>query len=250
MGHRRDCASAGHRRVAFDWRRADRRRYPAMDGRRALADGSSVVVERSARIERSHIVKLDASMKFTGELAHLAELRTRVAPLVLYLHENIGEWVIVATTSSCEVLQARGPSRFWFAADKPPTKYFEFRWRNARWVQTPLFARAIGRQANLFTWIEKAETSHLTIAAKERQKARVGELLAGTRFVYLGFRTNTEWQPDIDPTTVQAVSISAQRSSGASDDGQVLYLNADAGGSFKESYSRRLSAAGLAQFAQ
>ena len=259
-----------------------------------LADGSMVVVERSARIEHSHIVELDASMKFTGALAHLPELRVPVEPLVLYMDEDTGGWVIVATTSRCEVLHARGPPRFWFAADKPQTRYFEFRWRNTAWVQTPLSAASIGQPANLFTRFEKLETSHLGVAAKERlqrelgpdyqsvverpmsncgrtsialpiwdaedqvlaaldrenatatQRARVGELLAGTHFVFFGLQTATE--KDTDPATVQIV-IGAERSSSASDDGQVIYLNSDPGESFKESYSRRLSAAGLAQFA-
>jgi hypothetical protein len=264
-----------------------------------LADGSVVVVERSARIEHSHIVELDASMKFTGKLAFLAELRVPFAPLVLYLDEDAGEWVTVATTSRCEVIHARGSPRYWFAADRPQTKYFEFRWRTGHWVQTPLSVASIGQPANLFTRFEETKTSHLTVSAKEQleresgpdyqsvlerpmytcgrtsisqpiwdaedqvlaaldrenataeQEARVGELLAGTRFVFLGFRTAaTESQQDKDPATVLIVSIDARRSSSASDDGRVIYLNADAGESFKQSYSRRLSAAGLAQFAQ
>lgn len=265
-----------------------------------LADGSVVTVERSVRIERSHSVELDASMKFTAELAYLPELRVPVTPLVLYMDEDTGEWVIVAITSSCEVLGAQGPPpRLWFAAERPPTRYLEFRSRSAGWVQTPLSAGSIGQRTNLFTRFEDTRPSHVTVATTGRwqresgpayqsvlqepgyncgrtswtqpvwdaedqilaaldrenataeQRARVGELLAATRFVRGGRWIDAEWRQDTDPTTVEMVGTGAPRAPGVSDDGQVIYLNGpDRPESFKESYARRLSAAGLGQFAE
>jgi hypothetical protein len=291
-----------------------------------LADGSVVLVERSARIKHSHIVELDTSMKFTAELAHLPELRVPVVPLVLYRDEDTGEWVIVATTSSCEEAGARS-QRYWFVADRPQTRYFEFRSRDVGWVQTPLSAKSIGQQANLFTRFEETKVSHLTVPAKVRlgdfgpeyrsvverpqhtcgrnnytqgiwdaedqalaaldrenataeQRARVGELLAATRFVpagseirnvqsssegaipseqdtdpatieiYAGYDRASRWQQDTDPSTVEVLST-GWRASAVSDDGQVIYVNGpDRPELIKESYSRRLRAAGLAQFAE
>jgi hypothetical protein len=283
-----------------------------------LTDGSVVTVERSARIARTHIVELDASLKFTAELAHLPELRTYVEPLVLYNDEETGEWVIVAISSYCDVDGARS-QRYWFAADRPQTRYFEFRSRSERWVQTPLSPKSIGQQANLFTGFEETRVSHLTVAAKaglpqdsgaeyrtvlERpqytcgkdtytqaiwdaedqalaaldrenataeQRARVGELFAGTRFVQVGDQIIPEqdtdkdpatvevlrgldragWQQDADPATVEVLRIPNQRVPDVSDDGQVIYTNGpDKPELIKESYSRRLRAAGLGQFSE
>ena len=140
-----------------------------------LADGSLVIVERHTRIEQSHTIELDASMKFTGQLAQLPEWRGPLAPLVLYEDQSGREWVIVATTSRCEIFYQRGPPRYRFAADRPVTTYFEFRTRNGAWVQTPLSAESIGQRANLFVLFEKLDRRpRLTVAAKEQLQLGLG----------------------------------------------------------------------------
>ena len=131
-----------------------------------LADGSVVVVARSARVELAGGHQLDTSMNFSAELADLPELRGSVEPLVLYRDERTDEWVIVATTSRCEVLDDTAHPRS-DSAD-PPSSYFEFRARNGAWVQTPLSAGSIGQQANLLGSFRQLEASHRT---RRRQAA-------------------------------------------------------------------------------
>jgi hypothetical protein len=270
-----------------------------------LSNGSVVVIERAVRVRESDAfgggaysaVEREASLKFTGELAHLPKWNVPLIPLLLYVDELTSEWVIVATTMSCEVIYERGNPRYWFAADKPRTKYFEFRLRKTGWVQVPLSERSIGRPTNLVFRYKSIETSHVTAATKEQlrresvaeylsiverperncmpttnmhaiweaedqvlkalesesatpeQRARVEELLASTRFLYLSPQNPASRKQDSDPGTVQILHGGR---SGVSVDGQIIYSSGASRSEqfLKESYSRRLRAAGLGQFAK
>ena len=221
-----------------------------------LEDGSVVIVERSARIEHSHIVELDTSMKFTAGLAHLPELRVPVAPLVLYTDEDTSEWVIVATTSSCEVLYERSP-RYWFAADRPPTKYFEFRLRDAAWAETALSASSIGQRANLLTEFEKVEASHVTVAARDQIQRGLGaeykSVMERPGFT-CGRTTSTQPIWDAEDQVLAALDRENATAEQRARVGELLVATRFVGGqtaeSIKELYFRRLSAAGLGQFAE
>ena len=212
-----------------------------------LADGSEVIVERYTRTEYSGIRKLDASVKFTAELGYLPEWRGPFKPLVLYRDETSGEWVIVATTSTCELLQQRGPPRYWFASDRPVTRYFEFRSRHARWTQTPLYAASIGQRANLLTQFDELDTSHITVAARERLQRDVGpdyksvmERPQGGCMLTTGTRAFWEAEDRVLAALDRENATAEQRAQV-----EELLVATPVG----ESLYRRLTAAGLAQFA-
>ena len=214
-----------------------------------LADGSVVIVERHTRTEQSHVIKLDASMKFTGELAQLPEWRGPFAPLVLYDDQSGREWVIVATTSRCEVLRQRGPPRYWFAADRPMTIYFEFRARNGAWVQTPLSAESIGQRANLFVSFEKLERSHLTVFAKQQLQrssdASYQSVLERPQ-TNCGRSTDTQAIWDAEDLVLAALDRENATAEQRARVGELLVSTSRPG---RASFAEALSAAGLAQFA-
>jgi hypothetical protein len=213
-----------------------------------LADGSTVRVDRYTRTDHWHDGKLDASMRFTSELSALPEWRGPFIPLVLYRDERSGEWVIVATTSSCELLLQQGPPRYLFTPDKPATQYLEFRARNERWTQTPLYAASIGRRANLVTLFKEVATSHVTVEARERLQREVG----------LDYQTVTE-QPQggcMHSTGTQAFwdaqdrVLAALDRENATPEQRARVEELIVAGPASESIYRRLTAAGFEQFAQ
>jgi hypothetical protein len=212
-----------------------------------LEDGSVVSVERHTRTEQSQ--KLDASMKFAGELAQLPEWRGSFAPLVLYEDQSAREWVVVATTGRCEVLYQRGPPRYWFAADRPVTIYFEFRTRNGAWVQTPLSAASIGQRANLVVSFEELERSHLTVSAKEqlRQRSDADYRSVLERPEYkCGRTTNTQAIWDAEDRVLAALD---RENATAEQRARVGELLAGTSRPSKAAFAASLTAAGLAQFA-
>jgi hypothetical protein len=93
--------------------------------------------------------------------------------------------------------------------------------------------------------------------ATPEQRLRVEELLAGTRLVYVRGVNLTNyfmWKPDSDPLTVQTVdgTFLNDRKAGVSADGQVIYIGTgmmrDKVRQLRDSYARRLQAAGLGAF--
>jgi hypothetical protein len=113
-----------------------------------LEDGEVIQVERSVAFRqyeswtgdaRASVVS-DATLGFIGDLSYLPKWRDRTIPLVLYQDKSTGSWVIVATTSSCDL---------WNWRNKPNPMYWEFRLDGPGWRETPLAATSIGRQKNL-----------------------------------------------------------------------------------------------------
>jgi hypothetical protein len=72
----------------------------------------------------------------------------------------LNEWVIVATTSNCEVWEERG---------QPEPPYWEYRLRAGKWVQVELSELSKGQETNLFFAYEPALPSKkLTLEAKKQ----------------------------------------------------------------------------------
>ena len=140
-----------------------------------LDDGTTLTVERHVDIEESNSLSGDAYnavergayISFTGKNATLPKWSVPLTALVLYRGQTSGEWVIVATCSSCDVLYEYGPPRYLFEPGRPRTSYIEFRVRGSRWVRVPLSRESIGRQTNLLFDYKQLDSKQVT--AKMRQ---------------------------------------------------------------------------------
>jgi len=136
-----------------------------------LDDGSTVVVERSVAFNETsawggdayNAVETEATLAFTGDLAGLPVWSEPLMALLLYRDPTTHEWVIVATTTSCDVWNLRG---------EPPTLYWEYRLGPTGWQEVPLSASSIGRKANLLhRYQKKLGTSHITVADREKRQS-------------------------------------------------------------------------------
>jgi hypothetical protein len=79
-------------------------------------------------------------------------------PLLLYRDAQTSEWVIVATTTACEVWRAQG---------RPEFLYWEFRNRENQWVEVGLSETSFERPTNLlFEYTQPLPSTHITRAAK------------------------------------------------------------------------------------
>ena len=133
-----------------------------------LDDSRIIRIEREVQFKESNAmgggaynaVETSSIIKFTGELAELPPWKDSLRALVLYFDTSNTEWVVVATTTSCEV---------WFARGKPRPMYWEYRLRGERWQETPLASTSIGRETNLFHLYEKPlEKKHITVEERSR----------------------------------------------------------------------------------
>ena len=116
-----------------------------------LDDGSVVVVNRYVKFQPSNSVAGDAysatdletRLSFEGEFSDLPAWTEPLEPLLLYRQPSSDEWIIVATTSSCDVWSARG---------SPFAPYWEFRARRGErnWSQAAVSSFSSGRKSNLF----------------------------------------------------------------------------------------------------
>jgi hypothetical protein len=116
-----------------------------------LDDGSMLVIKRTVKFTESNSWSGDvynsteraSTLTFTGALASLPPWSVPLRPMVLYRDATKGnQWVIVATTTTCDVWNARGEPR-------PP--YWEFRLGAQGWQEVPLSPSSYGRQTNLYT---------------------------------------------------------------------------------------------------
>jgi hypothetical protein len=135
-----------------------------------LDDGRVIQVNRSVTFNESNswsgdaynLVETAATVGFTGELATLPVWNQPLMAMVLYQDLNSHEWVLVATTSSCQAWRARN-------APKPP--YWEFRLKAAQWAEVPPSSGSIGRRVNLLHRYQARphpEVDHVTIALREK----------------------------------------------------------------------------------
>ena len=112
-----------------------------------LGEGRIITVKRFVEFNESNSLAGDAynavetksTIEFTGDLASLPVWSEPLMALVLYQDSETGEWVVVATTTSCE---------FWNLNDRPKPPYWEFRledgvWRKCHYPLSPLAAPQI-----------------------------------------------------------------------------------------------------------
>jgi len=115
----------------------------------SLDDGTVIVIDRYVKFRETNSLAGDAygstdlksTLAFVGDLSKLPSWDVPLFPLVLYRDERSGEWVVVATSSNCEVWEERG-------SPKPP--YWEYRLKSDKWVQSSLSEMSLDRKTNLF----------------------------------------------------------------------------------------------------
>ncbi|HMN45977.1 MAG TPA: hypothetical protein PKE27_15475 [Povalibacter sp.] len=108
-------------------------------------------------------VEREATLSFTGDLAHLPVWKQPLMALVLYQDPSTREWIVVATTTSCDVWRSRG---------KPEPPYWEFRLADGGWQEMPLSDSSIGHPVNLLhRYQRRSEKNHVTISDRGRLEA-------------------------------------------------------------------------------
>lgn len=120
----------------------------------ALDGGEVITVDRLVEFQESNSLAGDAyssteinsMITFRGDLAKLPPWNVALTALVLYRDQPAEEWVIVATTNTCEV---------WYARGSPMAPYWEFRQKGDSWQEVPLSLTSHGRKTNLFFGYEK-----------------------------------------------------------------------------------------------
>ncbi len=135
-----------------------------------LDDGTTIVVKRSVTFTESNswsgdaynAIESAATIAFTGDLTALPPWSAPLMALVMYRDAATEEWVIVATTTSCQVWNRRG---------FPPSRYWEYRLSHREWREVSLTPASIGRSANLLhRYQERLGTKHITIAERLRRE--------------------------------------------------------------------------------
>ncbi|MFO1401337.1 MAG: hypothetical protein U1F30_09025 [Steroidobacteraceae bacterium] len=133
-----------------------------------LDDGSTVRVRRTAtlRITNSWVgdnynaVELDATLVFADGQKSLPVWSAQRIAMVLYRDAATREWVLVTTTTSCQIWERNG---------KPKPPYWEYRLRENGWQQVPLSAASIGRPANLLHVYDKELPDRIIRDAEREQ---------------------------------------------------------------------------------
>lgn len=129
-----------------------------------LGDGRTIEIEREVRFKFSLpgaggtavAEETYAAIRFTWQLRKLPVWQQPLRALELYQDLN-NEWVVVATTTSCDVWERRG---------KPKPSYWEFRLRDRKWTEVPLSTASIGRTSNLFFEYFDMKLRHVTVEQK------------------------------------------------------------------------------------
>ena len=133
-----------------------------------LDDGSTVLVRRTARLnitnswagDAYNAVELDASLAFMGQLAKLPAWHAPRIAMVLYRDPANEEWVLVTTSTSCEIWERNG---------KPKPPYWEYRLKDTGWQPVPLSPASIGRPANLLhLYDHELPSLHITDVEREQ----------------------------------------------------------------------------------
>jgi hypothetical protein len=134
----------------------------------ALDDGSIITIDRHVEQLMSNaigggalsVTETKSTLAFRSDLAALPAWDLSLMPLLLYRDPATSEWVIVATTTSCEIWNARG---------SPEPRYWEFRLRGSEWVEVPISESAFDRKTNLlFEYTQPLPSHHIALATKAR----------------------------------------------------------------------------------
>ena len=132
----------------------------------ALDDGSVITIDRHVEQLMSSSIgggafsgtETASTLAFRGDLAALPQWNVPLMPLLLYRDSESAEWVIVATSTTCEV---------WYRRGMPEGHYWEFRLRGAEWIEVPLSETSFGRRTNLlFEYTEPLPAKHITLSTK------------------------------------------------------------------------------------
>jgi hypothetical protein len=142
-----------------------------------LQSGEVIVVKRSAQARSLGEVGGPGGWENEGMTLTIAHPKRsdnppawegRFVPLLFDREATSGEWFLVATFYSCQS---------WYDLGRPALPYTEYRLRNGRWVQGPLSASLIGRDANMFTSVRSDKQSDVSLAGKEADLSdpRIGD---------------------------------------------------------------------------
>ena len=132
----------------------------------ALDDGSVITIDRHVEQQLSNALgggafnarETKSTVSFRGELSSLPTWDVPLTPLLLYRDPERSEWVIVATTTTCEIWRARGA---------PEAFYWEFRLKSTEWVEAELSETSFERRTNLlFEYSRPLPARHITLATK------------------------------------------------------------------------------------
>jgi hypothetical protein len=136
-----------------------------------LDDRTVITVDRYVAFEETDAfgggaysaTETKSMLSFRGDLESLPKWDVPLVPVLLYHDSSTAEWVIVATTSRCEVWRARG-------GPLPP--YWEYRLRDAEWREGPLSSASEGRETNLFfSYNPRLPSKHLDLRFKSDARA-------------------------------------------------------------------------------
>jgi len=114
-----------------------------------LDDGSTIQIKRTVDLfisdswthEAYDATETNATITFLGSLSNLPTWRAPRMALVLYQDKSTKEWVIVTTSTSCEIWEKNG---------HPKPNYWEYRSDDRTWREVPLSSSSFDRRANLF----------------------------------------------------------------------------------------------------
>ncbi len=151
--------------------------------------GSTITVNRRVEYRESNSLTGDAysttvresTLEFTENNANLPKWAAPLMPILLYLDNAHGEWVIVATTTNCDTWREHG-------SPKPP--YWEFRLVDSQWQASKLSESSIGRTSNLFfNYASDVPESRLSTEMK-RQVIASNDFERDFLGVYVDVRSN------------------------------------------------------------
>ena len=134
----------------------------------ALDDGRIITIDRYVAFRESNswagdaynATEIRSTISFRGELSKLPDWDVPLIPILLYKDASSDDWVVIATTSSCEIWSARG---------RPEPPYWEYRANPGGWRPASLSTGAFGRKSNLFfTYEDKLPEKKITDAEKIR----------------------------------------------------------------------------------
>jgi hypothetical protein len=152
----------------------------------ALDDGTVITIDRHVEQRMSSAIggsafsatETTSTLAFRGDLAALPQWNVPLMPLLLYRDSESAEWVIVATSTTCEV---------WYRRGMPEGHYWEFRLRGTEWIEVPLSETSFGRRTNLlFEYAEPLPAKHITLSTKAQLQS--GDQLERFRIVQRGVR--------------------------------------------------------------
>jgi hypothetical protein len=138
----------------------------------ALDDGRVIEVHRRVSFVATESASGDAynaretvsELSFAKDLAGIPTWQDVLMPMVLYQDREAEEWVIVSTTTDCDL---------WFKRGLPWPSYWEFRLRSGKWEEVQLSNASANRPANiLIAYHTDNLPDHITVEDKKARDRR------------------------------------------------------------------------------